>query len=423
MAVHAGSWFGLPDLGITEAIQKIIAPNKPLTAQGGSNLFGKTTIAAPAPSPKPTGTSTQGITTQATTSKVPTSTTPSQPNQQTQNFNPDQNAQDTANAEAAARAAEESRVRGAISSEFDPIFTELDRRIGMLPDERKQMEDQIGGLAKSQADTTTTQQTRDLASLDTSKSGEVTQAQGSLRDLESDVRNQLLAKSFYFGALGAGDSSAPGMASEAVTKGALKARSNVLATRDQALAVIDQKKGDVNSLATDQLQKIDQWKSDKLFSTAQFYSQKLDDLNGQKATAQGEKAKAISNMIQGLSQQFLTRLTQLDDQVTSFKQGVAQWQMQRQGDLEDFQKKLDISAAYSSTSQPTQSDILNNFSKIYGTGALTVDQARQLATGASDLTGLQLTPEQAAQKKQSTADQLLEQAAQQSGGVGALLGL
>ncbi len=44
MAFRPGSWslFGvrLPEFGITEKIQNVIAPNKPLTTQGGSNLFG-----------------------------------------------------------------------------------------------------------------------------------------------------------------------------------------------------------------------------------------------------------------------------------------------------------------------------------------------------------------------------------------------
>lgn len=416
--VHAGSWFGLPDFGVTEAIQRLVAPKKSLTSQGGSNLFGpsKATYTPPPPQKTNTGVSTQGVS--------PTSPAPA-PGGTTDTgggnnggYDPQQQADDTAAREAAARAAEEERVRSAISSEFDPIFSELDRRIGMLPEEKKTFEDQINTLATSQVGTAKTQQERNLGALDASKETEVKQATGSLRDLEGDVRNQLLAKSFYFGALGAGDSSATGRASEAVTKGALKARSNILATRDQALGVIEAKKADVNNLATDQLQKIDQWKSDKLFSTAQFYSQKLDDLNAQKAGAQGEKAKAISQLIQGLSSQFLTRLTQLDDQVTSFKQGVATWQMQRQADLEDYGTKLGMAAKYSSTTGASRSDILNNFSKIYGTGAFTVDQARQIAAGNQDLTGLELTPEQAAEKKQSTADQLLEQAS-----TGTFLGL
>lgn len=67
---HPGSWkvagFRLPDVGVTEAIQRIVAPKKPLSSQGGSNLFGSTqaqvlgTKAPPAPKPQPTPSPTGG---------------------------------------------------------------------------------------------------------------------------------------------------------------------------------------------------------------------------------------------------------------------------------------------------------------------------------------------------------------------------
>ena len=47
--VHAGSWLGLPDIGTTEFVQSVFASDRPLTPQGGSNLFGT----APAKEPPP----------------------------------------------------------------------------------------------------------------------------------------------------------------------------------------------------------------------------------------------------------------------------------------------------------------------------------------------------------------------------------
>ena len=39
LGTHQGSW-GLPELGITEKAQQVVSPSSPLTYQGGSNLFG-----------------------------------------------------------------------------------------------------------------------------------------------------------------------------------------------------------------------------------------------------------------------------------------------------------------------------------------------------------------------------------------------
>lgn len=48
---HRGSWGGLPDFGITEAVQRRVAPARTSTNQGGSNLVGR---AQPQPKPKAT---------------------------------------------------------------------------------------------------------------------------------------------------------------------------------------------------------------------------------------------------------------------------------------------------------------------------------------------------------------------------------
>lgn len=414
---HTGSW-GTPELGLSEMLGDLMG--KPRTSQGGSNVLGASTKVTPTKQPttnKPItggttgsgGSSSQGVTNQPANG----------------GYNPDAARSEQGDIEAARRAEMEAQERSAISSEFEPVFAELDRRIGLLPEQKKDFEGQIGNLATSQQKTVEENKTRELGTLSGQETEEYDQAKGSFRELEEDVRNHLLAKSFYFGALGAGDSSATGMASEAITKGSLKARSAVISTRDKALSTIRSKKAEVESLASSETRKIDEWKSNKLFETAQFFATKLDELQGQKVGANVEKARAITNMIRGLNGQFMQRLQQLDDQVTNFKQGVATWQMQRAADLEDYEKKLGIAAKYSSTSGSTQADVLNNFSKVYGTGAFSVAQARALATGQTDLTGLEMAPEELTKKKQSFEDQLLEQASQQSGsqGIGQLLGL
>jgi hypothetical protein len=75
--VQIGSW-GTPEFGITEKLQSIFAPNKGLSSQGGSNLFGPSqpsastptaptstspygpTYYGPQPAPKPSGTLSSG---------------------------------------------------------------------------------------------------------------------------------------------------------------------------------------------------------------------------------------------------------------------------------------------------------------------------------------------------------------------------
>lgn len=293
---------------------------------------------------------------------------------------------------------QERKAREGISSAFDPIFAELDRQLGTLPGERSTYETQVANLAGSQGTGVEAERTKGLQSLDRAKGEEEERAQSSLRDLEQDVRNQLRAKSSYFGNVGAGDSSAVGAASEAVTRAGLKARSKILSTRDQALGEIDQKIADVNTLASEQLRKVDEWKSTKLFEVGQFFSQRINELNMQKANASAEKGRAIAEIINGLEAQFVQRLRQLDDAVVNYKSSINTWQMQRAAEMEDYKTKLGLAAQYSggssnSAAMKLSNDVFND-SINQGFDAATARQRALQQTGIDPLGGLELTPEQ-----------------------------
>lgn len=301
-------------------------------------------------------------------------------------------------AEAKRLEAQKEEARKGISSSFEPIFAELDRQLGNLPTVKTQYASEIGRLGSEQATTAEAERQRGIAQLESSKGEIEKNTQASLRALEDDIRNQLKAKASYFGNVGAGDSSAVNAASEAVTRAGLKSRASVLSERDQALSEIEQKKSDVNSLASDQINKIESWKSEKLFQIEQDFNEKSDALNKEKAAASSEEKRAISELINGLNQQFNSRLQQLDDAVTSYKTQIATWEMQRTADLEDYAKKLSMSASYSgsdsvSKSQKAANDLFNQ-SLAQGFDADTARQRTLSQTGIDPLSGLELTAEQ-----------------------------
>jgi hypothetical protein len=410
---HTGAW-GTPDFGITEKLQSVFQASKPLTGDQGSNLFGAakpapsgTPVVGPTTSPTPTGTGGSGgkvlgATTTAQRTATPTST-----------FDPEAESRAAADRARAETEGNISREREAIAGEFDPIFGELDRQIGMLPQQKQELETQLANLAGIQKEGVTASEARGITELDKSGETEKATAKSSLRNLEEDVRNLLQAKQFYFGSVGAGDSSATGQASEAVSKGALRARGGVLAARDSGLALIETKKQDVRSLAGEQSRKIDEWKSEKMFGIAQEFQEKTNQLNMAKANATGAKAKAINDVIRGLSQDLSQQLRSLDDRTYQFKSSVANWQMQREAELEDYKTKLSLTQSYSSAAGPKYSDALNSFTKIYGTGALSVGDARQAASdqyGIDPLSGLEIGADVAGTKKKSLSDLLGDQA-------------
>lgn len=288
--------------------------------------------------------------------------------------------------------------RNSINQAWQPIFAELDRQIGSLPGQRAGYETQVGDLATSQQAGAEASRVQGVNTLNTAKTEEMGRAKTSIRDLEQDIRNQLEAKSTYFGNLGAGDSSAVGRVSEAITKSGLKAKGTILSGRDQAIADIDTKIGDVNNLASEQSRKIDEWKSTKLFEIAETFNNQVNQLNMAKANASAEKQKAISDIIFGLENQLMQRLGQLDDAVINYKSSIATWQQQRAAELEDYGKKLAMNAQYTggADNQYKYNQAVTTFNSLVDQGldSYSAQKAVMSQMGVDPLAGLELTSDQ-----------------------------
>lgn len=290
---------------------------------------------------------------------------------------------------------QEEEAKKRIGKAFDPIYDELDRQLGALPSRQAEAETEIGRLADEQRTTAEQSRERSLQTLDASRETVAKNAQTSLLDLQDDIRNQMKANVNRLGA--ASDSSAAGEVSEAVTRQGLKSRAQILSTRDAAFAELEGKRTDIENLATDQIQKVDSWKAQSLFTIGQEFQDTYDSLMKEKANATSEEAKAIDDRITGLEQQFVGRLQQLDDAVFNYKQSIATWQMQRQAELEDYAAKLSMSAKYTKLEDDAKKYQAANdvFNQSLSQG-LSVEEAQQRAfnqTGVDPLKGLELTPE------------------------------
>lgn len=297
--------------------------------------------------------------------------------------------------EEARKKEQERKAKERISSAFDPIYSELDRQLATLPGRKAEYETEIGRLAEGQTSQAEAARTQSQATLEQSKTQVGEQAQASLQDLEGDIRNQLKAKVNMLGA--ASQSSAAGEVSEAVTREGLKGRAKILSTRDAAYADLQSKATDIDNLATQQLGKIQEWKSSTLFQIGQDFADKIDTLQKEKANASQTEALAIDERITGLETDFMGRLRQLDDAVLNYNSSIATWQMQRQAELEDYATKLSMSAKYTGAEDDakkyaTANDVFNK-SLAEGMNAQEAQLRAFNQTGVDPLKGLQLTPE------------------------------
>lgn len=341
-----------PDLKISEGLRaagNLLAPAAHAgSIQGASTGPTATTqYSSPAGPARPTSGGSRTSTPQTT--------------QNTQSFDPRAEADRLAGEERARKEEAERRIRAEIDSAYQPIFDELDRQVGLVPGQKLELEGQVGNLSKGQVADVEEGRASRIKDLEGNKTTEVERGKGALRNLEQNMRDALEARSFYFGSLGAGDSSAPLKASEAITRAGLRARGGILETRNQALSEIDGKIEGVKDTADTQLRKIDEWKSNKLFEVGQWAVDRINELNTEKATASGRKGEAIANLITQTETEFVNRLRQLDDAVFNYRSTVQQWQDQRAAELEDYKTKLSLSSAYSSQTSPKYTITTDDF--------------------------------------------------------------
>lgn len=389
----AGKMLGnrFPELNVSESLQSFGG------APGGYVYVppSKQTSTGAAPMSTPSS-STLGIRTSAPSSGGGTYVPPTQPTYNAPQ--PDYGAEGDRTAE------EQSRIRSGIEEAYAPIFQSLDERIGLVGPQREEFLSGVQSLVTPQQGLVESERVKGVKGLEAAKTEEEATAKSAIRDLESDVRNQMRAAGNYFGTLGAGDSSATGLASETIARSALQARGKVREGLIKAVGTIDAKISDVNSLASDQLLKIDQWKGNQIQSIKTFFLTRLDDLENSKANAQGSRASAIANMISNTEQEYVSRLRKLDDDVYNFKSAVSTWQMQRQGDLEDFQTKLSLSSQYggATANQTLYTKALTDFNKLNQTlGAEAARKTIMEQYGIDPLGGVTLSSGDAAKKQES----------------------
>lgn len=211
-----------------------------------------------------------------------------------------------------------------IGKSWDPVLSELDRRLGELPTRRAEYEGRIGESTEAQLADVEASRSQSTEALQTEKAR-------NLRDLEGDIRNQIEAAGRKIGVAGAGSSSAVGQASEAVARVGQKTRGDLMET-------VTQKLTEINNLATQERSKVNQWKQDKLFEITSYFGDKLDELKSQYANAQKERKRAVAELIYNAENEFVKSITSLDSEIMGYNQQIDMWERERAAELEDYNR-------------------------------------------------------------------------------------
>ena len=270
----------------------------------------------------------------------------------------------------------EKKVRGEIESGYGDVFSQLDQLLGMYPGQKEEMLNYINQLAGSQSSIVESQRLRGIEGLEGQKTEQEQLATKSLRSLEEDIRNSLTAAGRYLGVRGAADSSAAGQMSEALSKAAQKGKSSIYELRNQAVQEIGLKINEINSIASEQLLKVDQFKAEKALDIATFFQSKIEALEAERRGATLQKANALANLIKDTQTQFIESMRALDAETRQYKQSIDMWSAQRAAEMEDYAQKLAISKSYSGASGADYNKAVAMFDSLVSRG-MTEDQARE----------------------------------------------
>lgn len=385
-----GTVFGLPEMGISEKLEgvKVITPPKEEKKKVNNNTiippkepentppkepenkFKEEPVRIEEPSSNSSKSSSSGGSSKSSSSSSKSS--------ESLKKSAEESARKAAEAEKERIDAWEKAQRGEITSAYDDIFRQLDSLLAQYPSQREEMLGYVENMAEAQRGLAGSEKERALSELSAQEEKQRGLAKSSLRDLDEDIRNSLMAAGRYLGIRGAGDSSSSSLASEALSRAGQKARSNVLSTRDQAIAEIGRRANDVKKIASEQLLNIEQFKANKALDIMNFFQNKMEALEAERRNATAERGRALAQIIQNTQGQFIEAMRKLDAETRNYKQSIDLWQAQRTAEMEDYAQKLAAQKSYSGPTSGSYNQALSLFDSLVSRG-IPSEQARQIA--------------------------------------------
>lgn len=401
--IHSGSWFGLPDIGLTE----MFSPNR--TAQGGSNIAGGGTTQRTTGGTNPytggqntsTGLSSAGQDfgqrLRASTSIYSTTQT-QQPTQQTQQISGGSGGGGGSISDAQYDAlgvargdiggynrvlAEQGRnqvdqgqqIRNEINQGFDAYISGLDNMLGNLPGQRKGQEQIVQNSYNQGVSDLTAQKTSSQADLDTQRRKTQEGQVKTLADIADNIRNLFHTGNVMLGTRGAGDSSAANQYSYAVTKLGSKQRGDVLAQTRSIEADIQDRESKLNNIFTQETSKLKTERDNNILQIAQYFQDKQNELIQAKAQGNLQRGQSLAQLSTQLLNQAQQYLMQADADYKNKQNALLTWATNNATTIGQLKSNLAAVGQYNAPGIQAQSingaptfDAQGNLNTMWSTG-------------------------------------------------------
>ena len=230
--------------------------------------------------------------------------------------------------------------RGAFNNAYAPLFAQLDAMAGLIPQQQQQREQGIQNMYGSQVGEIQGARDSAMAGLDVSKQQVAQRQANSVRDLQENLRNMLQAGNIQLGVGGAGDSSAKDMLSFALSKAAARSGADISNQAQAMYTDIDMLGNQIKATYDDNLAKLATWRDNNLSEVTKWAQEMLMNIESQKATAKGQQAAALAANETNIINNALSRLQQIDDQVSSWNKGIQEWALNRMAQIDDAKAKI-----------------------------------------------------------------------------------
>lgn len=239
------------------------------------------------------------------------------------------------------------QLRGQVESIYQPVFESLDRLAGLLPGWKEEKLGTIGNLYQTQLGELGGAQEAARQRLEGYR-GEIRADQAqNLKALAESMRNWARAGQIQLGSWGAGSSSATPMYQYALAKEAGKRGTDIARQSSAMFNDLRMKEEDINLAYNQSKSQLDTWKTEQMGAITDWYNTQLSNIEQQKATASGEKARALASAENSLIQEAYNRLLNIQGQAQQWDAAMREWAINRLAGIDDMKMSLGQMANYS----------------------------------------------------------------------------
>ena len=157
----------------------------------------------------------------------------------------------------------------------------------------------------------------------------------NLRDISSSIKNGFMAGNNYLGSIGAGDSSAANQYSFALNKIGTRQRSDVMQGTAKILADINNRKVDLKNTYDNEMNKLSNWKNEQINGVTQWFSEAQQQIQDQIGQGKISKAKDIASMSQSILDKAQSATNSINSQAQQWNQTVAKYVLENASTIEE----------------------------------------------------------------------------------------